>query len=183
MKDKEWCKTIEAKINDLESRMNKLDGSTDCSNKKIVRIEIAWPEDYIGGLHFTARVTHAVFELKKDGNYYSDGILFNSARDTDEGTGRDLLSEYLDTDAVKQAMINALKEDGMEVDAISVFLPKENQGIKKYNGVKWWYWLKERVSGSSAYFTLVDSNGGSSAHNASSVGGCAPAFCVAKRHG
>ena len=179
MKDTEWCKSIEAKINDLESRMNKLDGSTVCSNKKIVRIEIAWPEDYIGGLHFTARVTPAVFELKKDGNYYSDSILFNSARDTDEGTGRDLLSEYLDTDAVKQAVINALKEDGMEVDTISVFLPKENQGIKKYNGVKWWYWLKEREAGSSAVFTPVHDSGYSAGYVASAVGGCAPAFCVA----
>jgi len=116
--------------------------------------------------------------LKEDGNYYSDSILFNSARDTDEGTGRDLLSEYLDTDAVKQAVINALKEDGMEVEIISVFLPEENRGVKKYNGVTHWYWLKPRCSGSSANFTVVSSRGVGNISGAGSVGGCAPAFCV-----
>jgi N-acetylglucosamine kinase-like BadF-type ATPase len=42
----------------------------------------------ISGLHFDAVVTHAVFELKEDGNYYSRDILFNSARDTDNGIDR-----------------------------------------------------------------------------------------------
>ena len=181
MKDEERIKKIEDRITDLESRMNKMGGNSSCSDKKTIRIEIAWPEDDIGGLHFNILITTSEFELKEDGNYYSRDILFNSARDTDEGTGRDILSEYLNTNAVKQAVINALKEAGMEAKIIIVFLPEENQGVKKYNGVNWWYWLKPRYSGSSAHFSTVTDTGNSLTGNASSVGGCAPVFRVSEK--
>ena len=187
MKDKEWCKTIEAEITDLKNRVSKLEGNqanepennSSCSEQKTLEGDIEWPEADIGGLHFNAVKTHAVFE-KIDGIYYSRDILFHSARDTDEGTGRDLLSEYLSSDAVSEAFQKAFN---FALKA-HVFLPKTNQGVKKYNGVSWWYWLKPRSSGSSASFTRVSGYGTSDANNASAVGGCAPAFCVGgNRHG
>jgi hypothetical protein len=123
--------------------------------------------------------THGVFELKEDGNYYSRDILFHSARDTDESTERDLLSEYLDSEAVRDAFLAAIENYTAYNDTIRVFLPEENQGIKKYNGVSWWYWLRPRSSGSAAAFCLVGGHGYATDANASGVGGCAPAFCVA----
>jgi hypothetical protein len=181
MKDKEWCRQIEAEIADLKNRVTKLDGGSGTASpmKKIIELDIEWPEADIGGLHFNAQKTHGVFERKEDGNYYSRDILIHSARDTDEGTGRDLLSEYLDSEAVREAFQVAAGNH-----AIRIFLPEENQGIKKYNGVTCWYWLRPRTSGSAADFCGVYSNGYANNYVASAVGGCAPAFCVGdNRHG
>jgi hypothetical protein len=186
MESNEWREKVESEISGLKKRLAKLEGnqnsSTSRTNKKTIDLEIEWPELYIDSLHFTKQTTLGVFELKDDGNYYSRDILFNSARDTDKGTERDLLSEYLDSKIVKDAFITALNNAGIEADMVSVFLPEKNQGVKKYNGVDWWYWLLPRYSGSSSYFCSVYPNGYSGNYYASSVGGCAPAFCVV-RHG
>jgi hypothetical protein len=50
--------------------------------------------------------------------------------------------------------------------------------IKRYNGGRDWWWLNSPSSGSAAYFCYVYTNGAANYHNASAVGGCAPAFCV-----
>jgi hypothetical protein len=181
MNDKEWCKKIEDEINNLKDRIKNLeDGPIQNGLKqKTIELDIEWPEADIGGLHFNMQKTHGVFELKEDGNYYSRDILFHSARDTDEGTERDLLSEYLYSEAVREAFLAAIENYTAYNDTIRVFLPEENQGVKKYNGVSWWYWLRSHSSGSAAYFCGVDGSGLASYTNASAVGGCAPAFCVA----
>jgi hypothetical protein len=187
MKDREWCKRIEDEINGLKERIKKLEGGPiqNGSNQKIIELDIEWPEADIGGLHFNAQKTHGVFELKEDGNYYSRDILIHSARDTDDGTGCDLLTEYLDSEAVREAFYSALIDFSMgtfssnEVhDRLKVFLPEESQGIKKYNGVSWWYWLRPRSSDFAAYFCRVGYLGIANYNDASAVGGCAPAFCV-----
>jgi hypothetical protein len=172
MKDKEWRKQIEARISAIENRVGKLDGGPDTVSPigKIIALDINWPEADIGGLHFNAQKTHGVFERKEDGVYYSRDILFLSARDS--GTGRDLLSEYLDSEAVRGAFRKALGY------GVRVFLPEGNQGIKKYNGVSCWYWLLPRSSGSAAHFCGVGGYGGANISAASAVGGCAPAFRV-----
>jgi hypothetical protein len=174
MKDREWCKKIEDEINGLKNRVGKLDGGTGEfePHQKIIELDIEWPEADIGGLHFNTQKTHGIFDLKEDGNYYSRDILFLSARDTDEGTVRDLLSEYLDSEAVKEAFMAAIGKHGR------VFIPEENQGIKTYNGVRWWYWLRPPYSASAADFCGVGDTGYATNGLASSVGGCAPAFCV-----
>ncbi|MDR0638561.1 MAG: hypothetical protein LBG27_06645 [Spirochaetaceae bacterium] len=192
MKDKKWRGKIEDEINSLMGRVKALeDGSPShlCLNQnpETIELEIDCPDADIGGLHFNAQKIRNVFELKEDGNYYSRDILVHSARDTDEGTGRDLLSEYLDSIDVKQAFYRAfcnkytaelLFKMGLKrVPDIKVSLPEANQGVKKYNGACWWYWLRPRVSGSAASFCAV------SYALASAVGGCAPVFCVARRHG
>jgi len=50
--------------------------------------------------------------------------------------------------------------------------------IKRWNGSRDWYFLATAHSGSSSDFCSVSGNGNSSSYTASSVGGCAPAFCV-----
>jgi hypothetical protein len=62
---------------------------------------------------------------------------------------------------------------------ITISLPKENEDIKKYNGVDWWYWLASARASSAAYFCNVNSLGLSGNSIASAVGGVAPGFCVA----
>jgi hypothetical protein len=64
------------------------------------------------------------------------------------------------------------------VTDIEISLPGENEGIKKYNGVDWWYWLSDKSSGSAAHFCLVSYYGFTHYNFASAVGGCAPAFRV-----
>jgi hypothetical protein len=183
MKDREWRKKIEDEITYLKKRVEKLDGNSGCKcrsrNPEIIELDIKWPEADIGGLHFNAQEIHGVFELKEDGNYYSRDILFHSARDTDEGTGRDLLSEYLDSEDVREAFLSAIGYSIAHANGIHVFLPKETQGVKKYNGVTCWYWLHPRLSVSAANFCDVDSGGTATGNFASAVGGCSPAFCVA----
>jgi hypothetical protein len=183
MKDKEWCKGIEDELNRLMGRVKDLEGGSSSHRRRsrhpeTIELEIVWPEADIGGLHFNAQKTRNVFELKEDGDYYSRDILIHSARDTDEGTGRDLLSEYLDSKAVKEAFFSALVRCFVQVNIIRVFLPEDNQGIKKYNGVTCGYWLKPRYSGSTSTFTYVYSDGSPTYYHANVVRGIAPAFCV-----
>ncbi|MDR0377015.1 MAG: hypothetical protein LBH70_04390, partial [Spirochaetaceae bacterium] len=122
-----------------------------------------------------------------DGAYYSRDVLFLSARDTDERTGRDLLSEYLNKhehsgsikaqiSSIKAQIALAMKEG--YVSRVEVFLPEENQGVKRYNGVTCWYWLRPRYADSAANFCNVGDTGNASHSVASSVGGCAPAFRI-----
>jgi hypothetical protein len=51
--------------------------------------------------------------------------------------------------------------------------------IKRYNGSRDWWWLNSPYAGSAAAFCLSSGNGNTSRDDASSVGGCAPAFCAA----
>jgi hypothetical protein len=186
MQDREWCKRIEDEINNLETRVKKLErcgSGSEGPTQKIIKLDIEWPEADIGGLHFNTQKTHGVFDLKEDGNYYSRDILIHSARDTDEGTGRDLLTEYLDSEEVREAFLDALEAVIPHLGSVRVFLPEGNQGIKKYNGVSWWYWLLPRPSGSAAHFCVVSFSGDAGTHYASAAGGCAPAFCVASVQG
>jgi hypothetical protein len=181
MKDREWCKRIEDEISGLRDRIKKLEGDDGRfgPNKKIIELEIEWPEADIEGLHFNAQRTRGIFDLKEDGNYYSRDILFHSARDTDDGTGRDLLSEYLDSEAVEEAFLAAINNTA-QMDIIHVFLPEENQGIKKYNGVSWNYWLQSRYTrtGSTTVFCGVNTSGAAYSSYSNYVYGVAPAFCV-----
>jgi hypothetical protein len=50
--------------------------------------------------------------------------------------------------------------------------------IKRYNGSRSWWWEQTPYSADASRFCGVNSNGPASHNNASSVGGCAPAFCV-----
>jgi hypothetical protein len=182
MKDREWCKRIEDEIGGLKDRMKKLEGGpVQCDpGQKIIMIGLVLPEEDIGGLHFNETKVHAVFEKKEDGAYYSRDILFLSARDTDEGTGRDLLSEYLNkhdhSRSIKAQIALAMKAG--RVPHVEVFLPEESQGTKRYNGVTCWYWLRSRSFSSAANFCNAGNGGSARGNRASAVGGCAPAFRV-----
>jgi hypothetical protein len=70
------------------------------------------------------------------------------------------------------------------VSHVEVFLPEENQGVKKYNGATCWYWLRPRYSGYAVVFRVAGINGHAGYNHASAVGGCAPAFrIINNRHG
>jgi hypothetical protein len=179
MKDRDWCKHIEAEVTSLKDRVRKLEGdsSSESQMPNIIELDIEWPEADVGGLHFNAQKTHGVFERKEDGNYYSRDILIHSARNTDDRTRRDLLSEYLDSETVREAFMAALG-DQVAHNAIRIFLPKEYRGVKKYNGVSHLYWLRPYYSGSAANFCSVSHYGVANYSSASAVGGCAPVFCI-----
>jgi hypothetical protein len=121
---------------------------------------------------------HAVFEKKDDGWYHSRDILFLSARNTEDDNSRAILTEYLtkheSSDSIKSQIALAMKTG--RVTDITISLPKENEDIKKYNGVDWWYRL---ASSSSSFCTVNGSGYSNNDFIASSVGGVAPAFCVA----
>jgi hypothetical protein len=51
--------------------------------------------------------------------------------------------------------------------------------VKRHNGSRMWWWEASPSSGSAAYFCVSNSDGSAGNTHASSVGGCAPAFCVA----
>jgi hypothetical protein len=183
MKDREWRKKIEDEINGLKDRVRKFEGNyrSESPMNKIIELAIEWPEVDIGGLHFNTQKTHGIFELKDDGCYYSQDVLICSARDTDEETGRDLLSEYLDSEVVKDAFLKAIENYTAYTDTIKVFIPEKNQGVKKYNGVTWGYWLQPPYSGSTYYFCSVNSSGAPGYNYAYYVLGVAPAFRINKR--
>jgi hypothetical protein len=51
--------------------------------------------------------------------------------------------------------------------------------VKKYNGSRHWWYEATPFAGTSASFAYVSGYGNAGSYNASGVGGCAPAFCVA----
>jgi hypothetical protein len=51
--------------------------------------------------------------------------------------------------------------------------------VKRYNGSRDWWWLNTPTSATAAYFCAASYRGYASYASASSVGGCAPAFCIA----
>ncbi|MDR0835268.1 MAG: DUF6273 domain-containing protein [Tannerella sp.] len=150
---------------------------------KLIELNFTLPEMDIKGLHFNETKAKAFFELKNDG-YYSRDILFLSARQMDEQESGDILSEYLETIEFRTAIFDALPSDlkPENTSCIKAFLPERKEGVKRYNGVTWWYWLRPAYSGSASNFCIVNTLGHTHYNIASSVGGCAPAFCVEKQH-
>ncbi|MDR2510848.1 MAG: hypothetical protein LBC77_09420 [Spirochaetaceae bacterium] len=182
------------KLEQIEKRISLLEkcagfnGDTTLG-KSVIELDLTLPMADIDGLHFNKTEVRAVFELKDDGWYHSRDILFLSARNTEDDNSRDILTEYLNKIDFKQAIYQAFYKKytaeplfamGLKrVLDIEVSLPKGNEGVKKYNGVDWWYWLADRFSESTAYFCDVNNNGNAYYYIAYAVGGCAPAFRVA----
>jgi hypothetical protein len=162
------------------SRLEELQGISPQTGPNIVELDLTLPEDDIAGLHFNETRVHAAFEKKEDGAYYRRDILFLSARDTDEGTERDLLSEYLNkhehSGSIKEQIAIAMK--AVSISHVEVFLPEENQGVKRYNGVSCWYWIRPCDSDYPGYFCSIGHYGDADTTTAPCVGGCAPAFRI-----
>ncbi|MDR0904650.1 MAG: hypothetical protein LBN00_00510 [Oscillospiraceae bacterium] len=142
-------------------------------------ISVNWelPEADIGGLHFNRQEVQATFELKGDGFYHSRDVLFLSPRNTAKDTSRDILSEYLNSEPVKASFQTALQSECEVVFA----LPRENEGVKCYNGVPCWYWLQDKLARYVGYYQVADMRGNYNHGIANVVCGCAPVFAVADK--
>jgi hypothetical protein len=140
-------------------------------------IELTLPEAEIGDLYFNKQEISAVFQKQDDGWWQSGDILFMSARNVEDDNNRDILTEYLNNLRIKEQIAEALK---ISPYIIAFALPKEPQGIKKYHGVNWWYWLAAPTPDSVVNFCCSHGNGYITYGLANSVGGCAPAFRVGK---
>ncbi|MDR2509761.1 MAG: hypothetical protein LBC77_03855 [Spirochaetaceae bacterium] len=185
--DKAWRDEVEARIHALlENKAWVLERSfiedDKRDNKKsVIELDLTLPKADIDGLRFNEQKFHAVFEKKKDGWWHSRDILFMSARNTEDDNSLDILAEYLQSEPVQNAFLVALNKEDMNIE---IYLPKENEGVKKYNGVDWWYWLADRYSGSASGSSFCDVGGDGHAGDggATGVGGCAPAFRVMQQH-
>jgi hypothetical protein len=178
--NKDKAKRIEV----LEKRVDVLEKLTQTGNREsVVEMCLILPKADIDGLHFNRQEVCAIFEKQNDGWYYSRDILFLSARNVKNNNNRDILTEYLNMAPVKGACrgIKGQIAEMMNVSSLNVkiALPQKPQGVKKYNGVDWWYWLTDPYAGSAAHFCLSRSGGYAGGDRASVVGGCAPAFRVA----
>ncbi|MDR1220360.1 MAG: hypothetical protein LBK73_12235 [Treponema sp.] len=189
--DNEWRERIEERIGIIESRLSimVLEKEPAVVLSECIHLKLELPEADIGGLHFNKTEVETVFDLKEDGLYYSRDILFISARGMDEGTGRDLLTEYLESAEFRLSLAeaifecrNALTEKYGDMvslaDCLEVSLPEENQGVKKYNGVTCGYWLRPRYCGSTDGFCIVNYCGDTYGSGGAHTDGCAPAFRV-----
>jgi hypothetical protein len=174
---------LEKRLENIERRLSILEnghGLAGETTDKPIEMDLVLPEADINGLRFNATGVSAVFEKQDDGWYHSRDILFLSARNVEDNNSRDILTEYLNLPGD-----NGLREQlaynlGVRQHDIEVSLPKENEGIKKYNGVDCWYWLHPRSSSSAAAFCYVTNHGFATSFLATGVGGCAPAFRVGK---
>jgi hypothetical protein len=173
---------VEKKINKLKEQVKILEEKIRIAEEElagIIELDLVLPEDDIDGLHFNETKVHAVFELK-DGWYYSKDILFLSVRNNKEDNNKDILTKYI-TDIERLDYVVTIREQiaermGVEFYELEVSLPRDNQGIKKYNGVSCGYWLHPKCTGFANSFTLVNYYGLEDGLNASSVGGCVLAF-------
>ena len=181
MEDRKWIEAVKHEINDLKNRVKKLEGMAVCTahSPEVIELDLTLPEADIDGLHFNEQIVHAVFEKHDDGWYYSRDVLFLSARNIEDDNSQDILMKYLNSygfiDCIRQQLPEEVFGEVLNPERIEVSLPKETQGIKKYNGVGCWYWLQPR-SASAAYFCHASLSGDASYTSAGSVGGCAPAF-------
>jgi hypothetical protein len=145
-----------------------------------VTMDLILPETCVGGLHFNETRVHAVFDLEEDGWYHSRDILFFSARNLGNGSGKDLLTEYLsicrdsDFSSVRQQIACFL---GVFIDQIEVSLPVKCEGVKEYNGCAASYWLKEPHS-CPVFFNCVTIGGSDYTREGANVIGCAFMFRV-----
>jgi hypothetical protein len=135
-------------------------------------IEIIWelPRADIGGLHFNRQEVAAAFDLGNDGLYHSRDVLFLSPRNTVKDTSRDILMEYLNSRKVIASFQKALQSECK----IEFYLPRENEGVKRYNGVPCWYWLQDKLARYAGYFQVADMTGKYNHGVANVVCGCAP---------
>jgi hypothetical protein len=173
----------ESRLEAIEKRLSRLErgAGTDGgagAEETVVEMNLVLPEACIDGLRFNKTEVRAVFKKKEDGCYHSKDILFLSARNTEDDNSRDILTEYLNLPGD-----NGLKEQiagrfDVHPQDIEISLPKENEGVKRYNGARQWYWTASLSSGSAAYFCSVYGNGHTSDNIASAVGGCAIVFSV-----
>jgi hypothetical protein len=179
--NKDNAKRIEVLEKQVEA-LKKAFAQTD-NRESVVEMRLILLEADIGGLHFNRQEVCAVFENRDDGWYYSRDILFLSARNVKDDNSRDILTDYLNMAPAKNASrgIKGQIAEMMNVSSLDVkiALPPKKDGVKKYNGVDWWYWLAAPSSGSAASFCLSNHGGYADSVIASSVGGCAPAFRVA----
>jgi hypothetical protein len=141
-------------------------------------LNLVLPKADVDGLRFNRQEVNACFEKGDDGWYYSEDILFMSARNIEDDNSRDVLLEYLNTIEIRERIAKVF---GVSPEDVEVALPKEPRGIKKYNGVACRYWLAD--SASDAFFYSVGSGGYTNPGNASWVVGCAPTFRVGGRNG
>jgi hypothetical protein len=168
---------IEKRLEGIEKRLSILEDGQELSGEEApqgtIELDLTLPGAGIGGLRFNKTEVHAVFERQEDGWYQSRDILFLSARNSKDDKSRDILTEYLRSEPVHKAFLTALDKEDMNIE---ISLPKENEGIKQYNGADCWYWLADPYTGSA--FCRVAGYGGAYHNSAGAVGGCAPLFRV-----
>jgi len=169
---------IQARMEALEKRVKALEGGTGTDTEKVLELDLTLPEAEIGGLFFNEQKVHGVFDLKEDGWYHSRDILFMSARNVTDDMSRDLLTEYLQSKEFISGIYIALviRTEGREpgCSGIEVSLPVQNEGVKKYHGVNWHYWLNEKHD--TSLFHAVGFSVHDIYHAAGAVCGCAPMF-------
>jgi hypothetical protein len=178
---------LEKLSGETERRLARLEQGTGANGEatpgvpeKLEGVILNLPEALVGGLRFNEQTVEGTFELHDDGWYHCSDVLFLSARNIESDNRRDVLMEYLNKEFVRSAFLEAVLDEldagseGMDISIIS--LPKENKGVKKYNGVVCSYWLKNIRSGVVNSFEYADCCGGIGVIDARSVCGCAPMF-------
>jgi hypothetical protein len=185
---------INKKFADIEKRLSQLErgGSGNIKPLDAIKMDIILPPADIGGLRFNETKVSAVFGLKEDGWYHSRDILFMSARNVKGDSSRDILTEYLESEAFRERIASANYNAPFDclsmydnvnefVADIEVSLPEKYDGFKKYNGAEGGtgYWLgpkrgERSFSWVSNYSYIV----GEGVCTANTVGGVAPMFRV-----
>ena len=166
------------KIEVLEKRIAALETAV-MGKGRLIETDLTLPEADIGGLHFNEQKVHAVFEKQADGWYHSRDVLFISARNVKDENSRDVLTEYLNLD--EDEIEGSIREQIAKLtggENVEISLPKENEGVKQYNGVDCRYWLADRHPDSAGSFCGSGHAGVAHVCYASAVGGCAPMFRI-----
>ena len=173
---------VEKEIADIKKRLDLLEKEIGLRDEpSVLGFDLVLPEADINGLHFNEQKVHAMFDKREDGWYCSRNILFLSARNVVDYNRRDILTEYLESDAVKEAFCTCLDTSTESYfSRIKISLLKESIGVRRYNGVACWYWLADPLFGSTTNFVSVSCYAFTNSDIASSVGGCVPIFTLNK---
>jgi hypothetical protein len=127
----------------------------------------------LGNYLYTIRKLHSIKSNNEWASYTvwtpSELEVFGCPHYGDEGV-------YLVADT---ATANATRAGSNTNVQFPIFASSYKHRIKRYNGARIWWWELTPYSGSATSFCDVNSTGNANSYLASSVGCCAPAFCVA----
>jgi hypothetical protein len=101
MTDKERIGALEKRVSLLE-RTVRLNGEVVVVREGVV-LDLILPEADVDRLRFNWQEVQACFEKGEDDWYYSESILFLSARNIKNDNRRDILKEYLNTIEIGEA--------------------------------------------------------------------------------
>jgi hypothetical protein len=176
-------------LNKLESRVSALEEAARGSRGPFVwigkrfRFSAKLPKSEIRSLQFNETVVEFSVMYDSDKRWHSDDVIFMSARNATDTNNEDALTEYLNCEDFKNAILTGMVGAGLVKESatiadIAVALPLKSEGEKFYNGVSSYYWMNDKNASKGDSFYCHDYISSYIARQADVIEGVAPTLWI-----